>query len=125
MSSITSTALKTPSRAERILPVGRIAFMSRLHRLIETADHSRLFLLVERTRGELRLVDWLAAYLQRRISALLATESGNGGLGGRGDTAAALKHLVWCKRRSVRIREVVDQCLKKRGKEKGVLNSGM
>ncbi|VDK20608.1 unnamed protein product [Taenia asiatica] len=123
MSSITSAGLKTLPRAECILPVGHIAFMSRLHRLIETADHSRLFLLVERTRGELRLVDWLTAYLQRRISALLATESEGGRLWGRGDTVAALKHLVWCKTRSVRIREVVDQCLKKKGEEREKLKS--
>ncbi|KAH9286995.1 Ribosomal protein S6 kinase delta-1 [Echinococcus granulosus] len=118
MSTITSAGLKTSPRAERILPVGRIAFMSRLHRLVETADHSRLFLLVERTRGELRLVDWLAAYLQRRISALLSTESGDSKQCGRGDTTAALKHLVWCKKRSVRIREVVDRCLKKKGERR-------
>ena len=81
--------------------------MSRLHRLVETTDHNRLFLLVERTKGELRLVDWLEAYLNRRISALLAPANKEK----RNTATSALDHLSWCRVRSKRIRAMVARYL--------------
>ncbi|KAM7540613.1 hypothetical protein Aperf_G00000041739 [Anoplocephala perfoliata] len=108
---IASTDFKTLIPAERILPVGKVAFMSPLHRLLETPDHSRVFLLVKKAKGELRLVDWLSGYLQRRICSLLCPTTSSGSHQGRRSLTLALKHLDWCKAKSTRIRELVEKCL--------------
>ncbi|VDN98908.1 unnamed protein product [Rodentolepis nana] len=104
--AIASTDLKSPKIPDRILPIGQVAFMSPLHRVVETPDRSRVFLLVKRTRGELQLVDWLSDYLQGRIRVLLSNNSV-----GLKNIGHALKHLDWCKVRSSRILEMVEKCL--------------
>ncbi|VUZ47125.1 unnamed protein product, partial [Hymenolepis diminuta] len=105
--AIASTDFKSPKIPDRILPIGQVAFMSPLHRLVETPDRSRVFLLVKRTRGELRLVDWLSDYLQRRIWTLLLSKDSIG----RKNFGFALKHLDWCKVRSSRIWGMIEKCL--------------
>ncbi len=72
--------------------------MCRLSRLIETDN--RLFLLTERTMGDLLLVDWLQAYLERRLTALMQ--------GGRRGLAAVGGHIDWCKWRSDRFRKTLE-----------------
>nr|CDS26449.1 ribosomal protein S6 kinase delta 1 [Hymenolepis microstoma] len=104
--AIASTDFTSPKIPDRILPIGQVAFMSPLHRVVETPDHSRVLLLVKRTRGELRLVDWLSDYLQGRIRVLLSNNSV-----GLKNVGHALMHLDWCKVRSSRILEMTEKCL--------------